>query len=87
MLEQNGIRLLDVEQSLLDRQRDMFKLIDVIERVELYHSWVDPITVLNVTQKRYTRLLDIPTSILKYYVFKKRQNNVIKSLQLQNVRH
>lgn len=64
-----------------DMQRDLFKLIDVIEKVELYHSWVDPITVLNVTKKRYTRLLDMQ-NIFKLYVFKKRQNNVIKSLQL-----
>ena len=67
-----------------DMQRDLFKLIDVIEKVELYHSWVDPITVLNVTKKRYTRLLDMQ-NIFKLYVFKKRQNNVIKSLQLHEV--
>ena len=62
----------------------LFKLIEVIERVELYHSWVDPITVLNVTKKRYTRLLDIQ-NIMKFYVFKKRQFNVLKVLDQQQV--
>jgi len=78
MLTKIGISLRESDSA----QRDLFKLIEVIERVELYHSWVDPITVLNVTKKRYTRLLDIQ-NIMKFYVFKKRQFNVLKVLDQQ----
>ena len=80
------MRLLTGSEEDQIRQNELFKLIDVIENVELYHSWVDPITVLNVTKKRYTRLLDMQ-AVFKLYVFKKRQNNVLKSLSLHKVNY
>lgn len=77
----NGMILHQDDESTHIEMRDLFKLIEIIEKVELYHSWVDPVTVLNVTKKRYTKLLDVQ-NIFKLFVFKKRQNNVVKYLQL-----
>ena len=31
-------------------QKELLKMMDVIERVELYHSWCDDTTVQNVTK-------------------------------------
>ena len=47
-LETNEIVLCPEENR--KEQKELFKMMDIIERVELYHSWCDPTTVGNVTK-------------------------------------
>ncbi|CAG5099152.1 Oidioi.mRNA.OKI2018_I69.XSR.g16298.t1.cds [Oikopleura dioica] len=66
-----------------DLEKRLFSLIDVLKRVELYHSWLDQTTVLNVTKKRYTEPLDVYW-FFRGFVFKNRRDNVLKHLALHN---
>ena len=47
-METNEIVLCPEENR--KEQKELFKMMDIIERVELYHSWCDPTTVGNVTK-------------------------------------
>ena len=50
MLEANKIMLCPEEHR--KEQKMLLKMIDAIQRVELYHSWLDQTTVQNVTKGR-----------------------------------
>jgi len=71
--------MLSPDDSQLEAQ--LFNLLDVLKRVELYHSWVDPTTVLNVTRKRYTDEVEV-YSVFKKFVYKNRRENVLKFLSV-----
>ena len=74
--------------------------MDAIQRVELYHSWMDQTTIQNVTKglffsnfgkrgktkylDRYTKCLDVQWPA-KYFIFKSRQDQVLSYLQIYNV--
>jgi len=64
-------------------ENKLVNLLDILKRVELYHSWVDPTTLLNVTKKRYTSEVDV-YSVFKKFVFKNRRENVLKFLSVHN---
>lgn len=80
-LETNEIVLCPEENR--KEQKELFKMMDIIERVELYHSWCDPTTVGNVTKERYTKSLDAQF-FAKYFIFKARQDQVHSYLQIYN---
>ena len=48
MLEANKIQLCPAEHR--QEQKVLLKMMDAIQRVELYHSWMDQTTVANVTK-------------------------------------
>merc|ERR1712113_486784 len=81
MLEANSIMLCPEEQR--GEQKVLLKLMDAIQRVELYHSWIDHTTVQNVTKDRYTKCLDVQWPA-KYFIFKSRQDQVLSYLQIYN---
>jgi len=81
MLEANDIMLCPEEQR--GEQKVLLKLMDAIQRVELYHSWMDQTTIQNVTKDRYTKCLDVQWPA-KYFIFKSRQDQVLSYLQIYN---
>jgi metaxin len=81
MLESNQITLCPEPQR--KEQKELLRMLDVLERIELYHSWCDQTTVKNVTKDRFTNSLDVQY-IAKYMIFKSRQEQVISYLQIYN---
>jgi len=81
MLERHEIML--CSQDHRKEQKELMNMMDVIERVELYHSWCDQTTVDNVTKERYTKCLDVQYAA-KYFIFKSRQEQVLSYLQIYN---